>query len=169
MDNNKSCGFKCSTLMNLYPTRALAVLYNLMTWVHLQIINTSTSHGASLFISSDGNSYLEPFSLSLFLFLAHPNLLLAQAPLLWNCLGTVGDCRLLSARVCPGLPANHTCVRFWYCVQLATCCEVFHVSGACLNASLLFTAKLSLIVRKTGNALAAFMNVKYSAPSQAGL
>lgn len=52
------------------------------------------------------------------------------------------------------------------CVQLATCCEVLHVLGACTNASFHFTAKSSLIVFSTGSALAAFMNVKYAAPGQ---
>lgn len=68
----------------------------------------------------------------------------------------------------PKLVHVHMCICLCVCsfntVQLETCCEVLHILAACSNASFHFTAKLSLILCRTGSALAVFVNVKHAAP-----
>lgn len=120
--------------------------------------------GATLFIGSGGSCYhpspeLLRLSVSListfffFFFWAHPS----------SCISTVSVCRLLSTRICPSLPV---CVQFFLPPRAAcnTLWGFTRIRGFCSNASFHFMAKLSLIVCRTGSALAAFVNVKYAAP-----
>lgn len=139
--------------------------------------------GAMLFINFGGSCYHFPRHFSAFLspstslsslsVSAHPDLFLARASLLWNCISAFGVCQLLSARICPSLSVCPcVCIRVCVCervcisntVQLATCCEVLHILGACSNASFHFTANVSLILCRTGSALSVFVNVKHAAP-----
>lgn len=168
-----------------FPTKAFgfALRWRMsICWIYRHI--NICEQGATLFISSGGSCYHPPpnflclsslthslpLSTSIFLslfFFWHPT-----PTFFWHRLPSYeiasvhevfADFYLpIVARACLRVRI-YVCKCSYNSVQLATCCEVLHVLGACSNASFHCTAKLSLILWRTGSAFTAFVNVKYAA------